>query len=175
MSGSAIEWSPPSTIGIAPAASTCPTIASIASCERAGSAGSTGASPKSTIRSSGEGVDPGLEVRAGRAARRADRPRAEAGARPVGDEIVRRRADDRDVDAGELRRILGVREAAEGEQPGEVGLLAVLAPAVERIDHGGILPPASAVAPRRGSTFRSGTSTIRPLSATSEATRNTPP
>src|SRR5437773_639129 len=32
MSGSAIEWSPPRTIGIAPAATTSPTVRSIASC-----------------------------------------------------------------------------------------------------------------------------------------------
>ena len=51
MSGSAIEWSPPSTTGTAPAASTAPTVASIARCERTGSAGRIGASPKSTTRS----------------------------------------------------------------------------------------------------------------------------
>ena len=51
MSGSAIEWSPPRTIGIAPAASTVATVASIAWCERTGSAGRIGASPKSTTRS----------------------------------------------------------------------------------------------------------------------------
>jgi hypothetical protein len=45
MSGSAIEWSPPRTIGIALAATTSPTVRSIAACVRAGSAGSTGASP----------------------------------------------------------------------------------------------------------------------------------
>jgi hypothetical protein len=45
MSGSAIEWSPPRTIGIAPAATTSPTVRSIAACVRAGSAGRTGASP----------------------------------------------------------------------------------------------------------------------------------
>ena len=50
--GSEIEWSPPMTTGIGPAASTCPTVASIAAWERTGSAGRTGASPKSTTRSS---------------------------------------------------------------------------------------------------------------------------
>ena len=50
MSGSAIEWSPPRTIGSAPAATTCPTVSSIAACVRSGSAGITGASPKSTMR-----------------------------------------------------------------------------------------------------------------------------
>ena len=48
-------------------------------------------------------VDPGLEVRPGRAARGADRARAEARARAVGDEVVGRRADDRDVDARRAR------------------------------------------------------------------------
>ena len=123
MFGSVIEWSPPSTIGIAPASSTSPTVRSIAACDAAGSAGTTGASPKSTTRSAVEGVDPGLEVRTGRAARGADRARPEARARAVGDEVVHRRADDRDVDAGELGRILGVRHAREGQQPGVVGLL----------------------------------------------------
>ena len=50
--GSVIEWSPPSTAGSTPAASTWPTVASIAACERSGAAGMTGASPKSTTRSS---------------------------------------------------------------------------------------------------------------------------
>jgi hypothetical protein len=52
MSGSAIEWSPPSTIGIAPAARTAPTVSSIARCDRTGSAGRIGASPKSITRRS---------------------------------------------------------------------------------------------------------------------------
>ena len=52
----------------------------------------------------GERVDPGLEVGPGRAARSADRARPEARARPVGDEVVGRRADDRDVDAVRARR-----------------------------------------------------------------------
>ncbi len=118
-----------------PAASTSPTVASIAWCVLTGSAGSTGASPKSTIRSSGESVDLRLEVRAGRAARGADRARPEARPRAVGDEVVGRRADDRDVEPGELGRVLRVRQAAEREQARVVGLLAVLPPALERIDH----------------------------------------
>ena len=48
MSGSAIEWSPPRMIGIAPASSTCATVSWIAWCVRTGSAGRIGASPKST-------------------------------------------------------------------------------------------------------------------------------
>ena len=49
-----------------------------------------------------------LEMRAGRAARAADRARREPRARAVGHEVVHRRADDRDVEARELRRVLGV-------------------------------------------------------------------
>ena len=48
--GSVIEWSPPSTTGRTPAATTCATVASIAACETSTSAGMTGASPKSTTR-----------------------------------------------------------------------------------------------------------------------------
>ena len=51
-----------------------------------------------------ERVDLRLEVRARRAARGADRARAEARPGPVGDEVVGRRADDRDVEAGEQLR-----------------------------------------------------------------------
>ena len=50
----------------------------------------------------GHRVDAGLEVGSRQAARRPDRPRPEARSRPVGDELVHRRADDRDVDAREL-------------------------------------------------------------------------
>src|SRR5215212_6663480 len=85
--GSVIEWSPPSTTGITPAASTWPTVASIAACEGTG-----------------------------RRARPADRPRREARARAVGDEVVHRRADDRDVEPLELGGILGVGRAGEREQ-----------------------------------------------------------
>ena len=55
-----------------------------------------------------EGVDAGGEVASRRAAGGADRARSEAAARAVGDEVVGRGADDRDVDAGEVARILGV-------------------------------------------------------------------
>ena len=54
---------------------------------------------------------------------------------PVGDEVVRRRAHDRDVDAGQLGGVLRVGHAGESEKPGVVGLLTVFAPAFERIDH----------------------------------------
>ena len=56
--GSVIEWSPPSSTGVAPAASTSPTTVSIAACERRGSPGSTAASPKSTTRSSAKASTP---------------------------------------------------------------------------------------------------------------------
>src|SRR5215213_8921979 len=77
--GSVIEWSPPSTTGTTPAASTWPTVDSIAACERTGSAGMTGASPKSTTRSSAKAstltsrCGPGGELapRIARGARRA--------------------------------------------------------------------------------------------------------
>jgi hypothetical protein len=82
----------------------------------------------------GERVDPGLEMRARRAAGGADRPRSEPRPRAVGDEVVRRGADDGDVRVFELGRILRVRRAAEAQQSGVVRLLAVLAPALERVD-----------------------------------------
>ena len=82
-----------------------------------------------------ERVDLRLEVRAGRAAGAADRARRQARARAVGDEVVHRRADDRDVEARELRRVLRVDGAAERQQPEVVGLLAVLRPALLRVDH----------------------------------------
>ena len=138
--GSVIEWSPPSTIGTAPAATTCPTVSSIAACDASGSAGITGASPKSTARSVAQRVDARLEVRPGRAARRPDRARPVPRAGPVRDEVVDRRADDRDVDPGQLGRILGVREAPVGEQPRVVGLVAESPPAPDRVDHAPIFP-----------------------------------
>ena len=64
-----------------------------------------------------------------------DRPRGEAGARAVGHEIVHRRADHGHVEPGQLGRILRVRRAGERQQPRVVGLLAVLRPPLERIDH----------------------------------------
>ncbi len=133
--GSVIEWSPPSTAGSTPAARTWPTVASIAACERSGAAGTIGASPKSTTRSSSSAstltsrCGPGGELAA------ADRARGEPCARAVGDELVHRRADDRDVEALELRRILRDRHAREAEHARVVGLLAVLRPPRPRIQH----------------------------------------
>jgi hypothetical protein len=46
-----------------------------------------------------------------------------------------RGADDRDVEAGKQRSILRVRRAAVADRAGMVGLLAVLPPALEGIDH----------------------------------------
>ena len=135
MSGSAIEWSPPRITGSAPASTTSPTIASIASCVRTGLPGSTGGVAEVDDAQHREGIDAGLQVRAGRAARGADRARAEARADAVGDQVVGRRADDRHVDAGQFGGVLRVGHAGEGEKPGEVGLLTEFAPALERIDH----------------------------------------
>ena len=89
----------------------------------------------------GERVDAGLEVRPGRAARRPDRTRREPRARPVGDEIVGGRSHDRDIGAPELGGVLGVRGAAEREQPRVVGLVrqTEAAPAFEWVDHAAIL------------------------------------
>jgi hypothetical protein len=82
-----------------------------------------------------QGVDAGLEMRSRRAARRPDRTRPVARPGAVGDEVVGRGADDRDVHALELGRILGVREAAEGEEARVVRLVAEILPAPERVDH----------------------------------------
>ena len=87
----------------------------------------------------GHRVDLRLEVRAGRAARRADRPRPEPRARPVGDEIVHRRADDRDVHAVELGRILRVRQRPVREQARVVGLVVEGSPALDWVDHRAIV------------------------------------
>src|SRR5205823_9866039 len=76
-------------------------------------------------------------VRPRRAAGGANRTRAEARARPVGDEIVSRRANDRHVDSLELGRVLCVRERSECEQARVIGLLPVPTPALERIDQRG--------------------------------------
>jgi hypothetical protein len=96
-----------------------------------------------------ERVDARLEVRPGRAARGPDRPRSEAGAWPVGDEVVHRRPDDRHVEPAELGRTLRVRRAGEREQPGIVGLVAERLPARERVDHGasGSITPRSSHGP----------------------------
>jgi hypothetical protein len=81
-----------------------------------------------------ERVDLRFEVRAGRAACGTDRPGCEAGARPIGDEVVGRRTDDRDVEPFELTRILRVRHPAERQQPGVVRLVAERLPPPEWVD-----------------------------------------
>ena len=103
-----------------------------------------------------KGVDLRLEVGARGTARRANRSRPEAGTRAVGDEIVGRGPDDGDVDTFELGGILGVGQPTESRQAGEVRLLAVFAPALERVDHSGILLglPLKAPPPRVGSRAR---------------------
>ena len=60
-----------------------------------------------------EGIDLCLEVRARRGAGRTDAARPEARPGTVRDELVDRRAEDRDIDTRELARVLGVRLAGE--------------------------------------------------------------
>ena len=130
MSGSVIEWSPPSVTGSAPASTTSPT----SRLDRRVRPRRVGGDHRRVAvvddRQRGERVDARLEVRAGRAGRRPDRARREPRAGTVRDEVVGRRADDRDVDAGEVRRLLRVRRAAEGEEARVVGLVAERAPAL---------------------------------------------
>ena len=77
-----------------------------------GVGGETAASPKSTTRSSANASILASRCGPGRAARSADRARAESRPGPVGDEVVRRSADDRHVDTRQLGRILCVRHPA---------------------------------------------------------------
>jgi hypothetical protein len=88
-----------------------------------------------------ERVDARFEVRAGRARRGADRARREPRPRAVGHEIVHRRADDRDVDALEVRGLLRDRRTAEGEKARVVGLVRQRPPAGERVDRHARSPP----------------------------------
>ena len=111
MSGSAMPWSPPRTIGTAPAARTSPTVRSIAAWRGGRVGGQHRGVAVVDDPQLAEAVDAGLEMRPRRAAGGADRARAEAGAGAVGDEVVGRRADDRHVGAGELGRVLGVGHA----------------------------------------------------------------
>ncbi len=87
-----------------------------------------------------QSIDSDLEVRPRRAAGRPDRAGAVTRPRPVGHEIIRRRADDRHVRAGQLSGILGIWLTAVGEEARVVRLLAVWRPASERVDHRPILP-----------------------------------
>ena len=82
-----------------------------------------------------EGVDLRLQVRAGRAAGGPDRSRREPGPGAVGHAVVGRRADDGHVGVLQVTPILGHRHPAEAERSGEIRLLAVLAPALQRVDH----------------------------------------
>ena len=136
MSGSAIEWSPPSTTGTAPAASTAATVASIAGASAPGRRGGSGRRrsrrPAATSR---RASTPASRWRPGGAARAADRARPEARAGRVGGQLVHRRADDRHVDALELGGVLGVGQAGERHQADVVRLLAVGGPAGQWIDH----------------------------------------
>jgi hypothetical protein len=78
-------------------------------------------------------------VWAGRAAGRPDGAGAEAGARPIRDQVVGRRADDRDFEACKQVFVLGVRCAAEADRACEIGLFTVRAPTLEWIDHPAII------------------------------------
>ena len=82
MSGSAIEWSPPRMIGIAPAASTCAdrVLDRDVRADRVGREDRRVAEVDDP-QGAAQRVDAGLAGAARRAARRADRPRAEARAR----------------------------------------------------------------------------------------------
>ena len=90
---------------------------SMASCERSTSAGDRRGVAEVDDPQLGEGVDLDLEVRAGRPARGADRARGQPRPRTVGHQVVHRGADDRDVEALRLRRVLRVRRAAVASGP----------------------------------------------------------
>src|SRR5512143_3623082 len=85
-------------------------------------------------------------MRARRTARRANRAWPEPRPRPVGDEVVGRRAHDGDVDAVELGRVLRVGHPREGQEPGVVGPVgqAERLPPLQRVEHGTILRGAPA-------------------------------
>src|SRR6266511_3905903 len=105
-----MEWSPPSTIGMAPAAHTWPTIRRMASWLLAWSAGVTSASPKSTHREHIERIDPEIHVRArGRSVvvTQANGPRAESRSGPVAHGLVHGGPDDGHVDAAQ---VLGIED-----------------------------------------------------------------
>jgi hypothetical protein len=85
-----------------------------------------------------ERVDAGFQVTTGAPAGRPNRARAEPRPRPVRDEVVEGRADDRHVRARELAGILRVRHAPIGEEPGVVRL-ARPAPACLGVDHRAML------------------------------------
>jgi hypothetical protein len=87
-----------------------------------------------------EGIDAHLEGRPRRAAGRPDCAGAVTRSRPVRDQVVRRRADDGHIRAGQLSGIFGEGLTPVGEQAGVVGFLAVLCPALLRVDHRPILP-----------------------------------
>ena len=85
----------------------------------------------------GEGVDLRLEMWPGWTAGGANRARAEACSGPIGDEVIRRRADNCNVNPGEPAGVLRLRHTGVGEEACVVGLVrqAQLAPALERVDH----------------------------------------
>ena len=135
--GSVIEWSPPRTTGTTPAASDLADRRLDLQRASVGVGRHDRASPKSTTRSSANASIPASRCGPGGqlAARIARGPKRVPG--PVGDEVVGRRADDRDVETLELRGIVRVRHARVREEPRVVGLVGKpeLAPALERVDH----------------------------------------
>jgi hypothetical protein len=82
-----------------------------------------------------KGVELCFEVRPRWTARGANPARAKARAGTIGDEVVGRCADNRDVNAGQIGRTFAVALTGEGEKPGIVRLLTVDSPARQRIDH----------------------------------------
>ena len=86
----------------------------------------------------GERIDPDLNAGPGLEARAPDSARAKASPRPVGDEVVRGSADDGDVHARKVGRILGPRDPGIRQQPRIVGLPEA-APASSRVEHAPML------------------------------------
>ena len=134
--GHVIEWSPPSTIGMAPGGGD---VTDLAVDERVGAldpgghdvrvAGVDDLQDFERLDAELEGVD-----RARRVLRLADRARAEPGARPVAHRVVEWRADDRDIDplAAQLGGIGDPRQVHEGRGPDVRGQL-VVAEFLERL------------------------------------------
>jgi hypothetical protein len=82
-----------------------------------------------------ERVELRFEVRPRWTARSANPARAKARAGTIGDEVVGRCADDRDINAGQIGGTFAVALTGEGEEPSVVRLLTVDSPARQRIDH----------------------------------------
>ena len=122
-SANAMEWSPPSTTGIAPDRVTVSTAASSAGRAVSMSPENISTSPASSDPQVAQAVGAQRQAGPGPVVRQVvghpDRLRAEPGARPVGGAAVERSPEDDDVRAGEARRIAQV--AALDTEEGEVG------------------------------------------------------